>query len=100
MARDIQVTPSELISAAGKIEGLAGDYQRQYNALYKTTGDMATTWQGKDNIAYTDQIAGFRDDFETMYNLMMAYADFLRKSAKAYQETQDAVTADAKKLIN
>jgi len=100
MGKDILVTPEQLESAAGRIEGLAADYKTQYDLLYSETNAMASTWNGKDNLAFTDQIAGFKDDFEKMYNLMNQYADFLRKSAKAYRDTQDAVVAEAKKLVN
>lgn len=100
MARTIQVTPEQLETTAGRIEGLAADYQTQYNNLYSETNAMATTWSGKDNVAFVDQIAGFKDDFEKMHTLMLNYADFLRKSAKAYRETQDAIVTEARKLVN
>ena len=100
MARTIQVTPEQLESAAGRIEGLAADYKSQYDALYNETNAMASTWQGKDNTAFVDQIAGFKDDFEKMHTLMLNYADFLRKSATAYRDTQDSVVSEARKLIN
>lgn len=100
MARDIQVTPELLETAAGRIEGLAQDYKRQYDALYSETDAMKATWDGKDNQAFTTQIAGFKDDFEKMHTLMNNYADFLRKSAKAYRDTQDAVMNEARKLVN
>jgi hypothetical protein len=51
-------------------------------------------------VAFTDQIAGFKDDFEKMQTLMLNYADFLRKSAKAYRDTQDTVVSEARKLVN
>lgn len=100
MARTIQVTPELLESTAGRIDGLAADYKTQYDALYSETDAMRSTWQGKDNVAFVDQIAGFKDDFEKMHALMLNYADFLRKSAKAYRETQDTVTSEARKLVN
>ena len=100
MARTIQVTPEQLESTAVRIEGLAADYQTEYDHLYNETNEMASTWNGKDNIAFTEQIAGFKDDFEKMHSLMLKYADFLRKSAKAYRDTQDTVVADARKLVN
>lgn len=100
MARTIQVTPEMLETTAGKIEGLAADYKTQYEQLYSETNAMASTWNGKDNIAYVDQIGGFKDDFEKMHSLMLEYADFLRKSAKAYRDTQDNVVSQARKLVN
>ena len=33
MGRNIQVTPEQLESAAGRIESLAADYKTQYEAL-------------------------------------------------------------------
>lgn len=100
MARTIQVTPEQLESAAGRIESLAADYKTQYDQLYSETNAMASTWNGKDNTAFIDQIAGFKDDFEKMHTLMLNYADFLRKSAKAYRDTQDTVVSEARKLVN
>lgn len=100
MARVIEVTPEQLESTAGKIENLAADYQKQYEQLYSETNAMASTWNGKDNTAFVNQIAGFKDDFQKMHTLMINYADFLRKSAKAYRDTQDAVTTEARKLVN
>lgn len=100
MARTIQVTPEQLEAAAGRIEGLAADYKTQYEQLYSETNAMASTWSGKDNTAFVDQIAGFKDDFTKMHTLMLNYADFLKKSAKAYRDTQDAVVTDARKLVN
>jgi len=100
MARDIQVTPELLESAAGRIESLAGDYKTQFTTLYTTTDGMAAKWSGKDNLAFTEQIAGFKDDFNKMHTLMLNYADFLRKAAKAYRDTQDTITAEARKLVN
>ncbi len=100
MARTIQVTPEQLETAAGRIEGLAAEYKTQYDQFYSETSAMASTWNGKDNTAFIDQIAGFKDDFEKMHALMNNYADFLRKSAKAYRDTQDSVVTEARKLVN
>lgn len=67
MARNIQVTPEELETTAGRIEGLAADYKSQYEQLYNETNAMASTWNGKDNAAFTDQIAGFKDDLSLIH---------------------------------
>ena len=100
MARTIQVTPEQLESTAGRIESLAADYKTQYDHLYSETNAMASTWSGKDNVAFVNQIDGFKDDFAKMHTLMLNYADFLRKSAKAYRDTQDTIVSEARKLIN
>lgn len=100
MARTIQVTPEQLETTATRIESLAADYKTAYDKLYSETDAMAATWSGKDNVAFVNQIAGFKDDFAKMHTLMNNYADFLRKSAKAYRDTQDTITSEARKLAN
>lgn len=100
MARTIQVTPELLESAATKIDGLAAEYKEQYNVLYSETNAMKASWDGKDNQAFIDQIAGFKDDFEKMHTLMLNYSEFLKKSAKAYRETQNTLVNEARKLTN
>lgn len=100
MARKIEVTPELLEKAAQEIETLAQDYQSQYNQLYSETGAMASSWSGRDNLAFVNRIDGFKDDFKKMYDLMIKYADFLRTSAEAYRTTQDNVVLQAQKLVN
>lgn len=100
MAQKILVTPEMLEQAAASIEGLANEYKGQYTELYSTTGSLAQTWSGADNVAFTNQIEGFKDDLEKMYTLMNRYAEYLRTTAKAYRETQENVIKQAKALIN
>lgn len=100
MAQTIRVTPEMLESAATSIESLANEYKAQYTELYSTTGSLAQTWSGADNVAFTNQIDGFKDDLEKMYTLMNRYAEYLRATAKSYRETQEAIVKQAKSLIN
>ena len=100
MASTIQVTPEQMESTASRIESLSAEYKTSYGKLYNETDAMASAWNGKDNLAFVNQIAGFKDDFEKMHTLMNNYADFLRKSAKAYRDTQETVVAEARKLAN
>lgn len=100
MATIIKVTPELLTAAATEIEGKATNYQAQYQKLYDATNAMSASWTGKDNLAYTTQIEGFRDDFDKMYNLMTEYATFLKNAAKSYSETQDIIEKQAKTLRN
>lgn len=49
-------------------------------------------------MAFTNQIEGFRNDFQKMERLMRDYAAYLRKVAESYRTTQDNVAAKAKTL--
>jgi uncharacterized protein YukE len=54
---------------------------------------MANAWKGKDNTAFTNQIKGFLDDFQSMKALLEEYAAFLDKSANAYEQTRTKLQA-------
>lgn len=94
----IIVETSRLDSTANQVSNLADQYEQEYGALYGTVTELRSAWDGKDNVAYTDQIEGFRDDFQRMTKLMRQYAEYLRKTAEAYRATQEEIASDVKKL--
>lgn len=96
----IKVTPAELRTVAAKIRSQAEDYAKQYTQLFNDVDGMANAWKGKDNTAFTNQIKGFQDDFQSMKALLEEYAAFLDKSANAYEQTQDEITSAAQRLQN
>ena len=96
----IKVTPAELRTVATKIRSQAEDYAKQYTQLFSDVDRKANAWKGKDNTAFTNQIKGFLDDFQSMKALLEEYAAFLDKSANAYEQTQDEITSAAQRLQN
>lgn len=99
MARGkIIVETAQLDNVAGQVERLADTYETEYNNLFGTVRDLQAGWSGEDNVAFTNQIEGFRDDFQRMTKLMREYAAYLRKAATSYRDTQDNITNTAKTL--
>ena len=99
MARGrIIVESSRLDSTAAQVDRLSDTYESEYKALFGTVRELKSAWDGTDNQAFTDQIEGFRDDFERMTRLMREYASYLRKTAETYRETQTEVANDARRL--
>ena len=99
MARgQIMVDTSRLDSTAQQVDRLADSYEAEYGSLFVTVRDMQEAWGGEDNVAFTNQIEGFRDDFQRMTKLMRDYAAYLRKAAATYRDTQDNVASKAKTL--
>lgn len=96
----IKVTPADLRTAATKIRSQSEDYTKQYTQLFSDIDGMANAWKGKDNTAFTNQIKGFMEDFQSMKALLDEYAAFLDKSAQAYEQTQDEITSAAQRLQN
>ncbi len=96
--RKITVEPEQLEYCAGRIEDANQNYQRAFAGLFETVDMLKNGWQGKDNIAFSTQIAKFEGDFRQMSVLCAQYSEFLRNSARAYRETQDAIAAQAARL--
>ena len=94
----IMVEPERLESIAGRIEEANRDYDRSYQAIYIQVDKMSSSWKGKDNTAFTNQIKAFENDLRQISIIMRQYADFLRNSARAYRETQDEIYARAVRL--
>ena len=96
----IMVDPTRLEAVGSKIEEQTADYSKMYQQLFTEVQAMKKAWQGADNIAYTTQIEGFREDLEKMKKLLEQYSIFLKESAKIYKRTQEDVISKAKTLTN
>lgn len=96
----IIVTTAELETAAQKIEALADTYHENYGKIYELVNALADmSWQGNDNLVFTNQINQFRNDFEKMEQIVRDYAGFLRKTASGYRTTQGYIKDGAEKNL-
>lgn len=97
----IVIATEEVLNAAGKIRGFADDYKAEYVKLYDIVESMAELgiWVGADNVAYTKQIEGFKNDFKKMEELVRSYADFLEKASRGYKAVQNNITNQVDKKL-
>lgn len=100
MSRKIKVDPAELQAAANLMKTQVEDYRSLYTSLFSEVDGMASHWQGADNIAFTEQIKGFMDDFTSMENMMTEFANFLEQCANTYSQTQQEIISSARTLAN
>ena len=96
--KKIIVDPYVLENSSTKIEQLTQEFNVAVSQLYDSVDTLSTTWIGKDNIAFNNQIRGFNEDFKKLYLMCLQYSDFLKASAYAYKDTQNEVCAMAHKL--
>ncbi|MDR2670982.1 MAG: WXG100 family type VII secretion target [Oscillospiraceae bacterium] len=94
----ILVDIAQLESAAVKMESLAESYRNDYLRLFQTIQDLRYVWSGQDNAVFTHQIEGFGGDFRQLEMLLREYAGFLKKSARAYRETQENIRSSVQSL--
>jgi len=96
----IFVDTNAIEKVANSIELQNEEYQRLYNLLFQEVDNVASSWQGADNLAFTNQIKGFNDDFNQISLIMAQYVEFIRNSARAYRECQESLVSQAQTLIN
>lgn len=94
----IKVKPEELRSTAAKIRERCDEYTKEYTQLFNEIDAMSSAWQGADNIAFTNQIKGFMDDFQKMRRFLADYAALLDKAANVYDNIQNQITNEARGL--
>ena len=89
-----------LIQSANYIDELNDEYKRLFTQLNTDVDTLSTTWNGKDNIAFTNQIKGFNDDFNQTNLLLTQYSSFLKNSAQSYKQTQEELVNHVQRLVN
>lgn len=98
----IIISTEQVKAAAQKVEGLAKNYKDSYTELYSIVDSLAELgiWQGTDNQAFVQQINQFKNDFVAMEQLMISYADFLKKAANGYKTIQNNTTEQVGKKLS
>ena len=96
--RKIFVEPEQILSCAARMENTNQDYLREINEFFTVVENMATSWQGKDNLTFTNRISKFDGDFKQLSLLCTQYIEFLRNSSHAYREVQDELVNQASQL--
>lgn len=99
MSRVIRVDTSRLASTSQRVASEAAEYRQLYERLYQEVAAMSKAWQGKDNLALTTQINGFRDDFDAMAKYLDEFAAYVSNAARTYEEAQGEVLARARQLV-
>jgi WXG100 family type VII secretion target len=96
----IMVEPIQLENVASVVENRNTEYQRLYHLLFQEVDNVSSVWQGEDNIAFTNQIKGFNDDFNRISIVLTQYVEFLRNSSRTYRECQSQLVSNARSLTN
>ena len=92
------VETEALTNAASKLEGKVGDYNAQVSRLYLEIQSLRVEWSGKSSDTFNSKIEGFRNDFDAISEAVLAYVEFLKQAAQAYEQEEDALTEGASNL--
>lgn len=94
----IQVDFDGLTRIAREIDADVARYRDAYTSLYSTYDEMIRHWAGKDNLAFTQKLNGFRPVLVRTEQSILEYVALLHRSAAHYRETKETVVGLANKL--
>lgn len=90
----------ELRDLADRVKTLGENYRSIYSdQLYgKFKVNLKNAFQGDDADVAMAQLDGLNDDFEAMYQTIIAYSKHLSNAAEAYETKMKAMTKAAQNL--
>lgn len=75
----------------------ANSFKTVANSIKTFTGEMTaeieslkSTWQGESAETTVTKFKGLADNFDDIYNTIIAYANFLEQAAESYDATENA----------
>lgn len=95
MSSRIEVTISELQSAASKITQSAADYKAAADSLKAAADELAASWEGDSQVAFVAEQEQAYEWYKTMAGICERYAESMQEAARKYTETD----AEAASLI-
>lgn len=77
----------EMRAAASRISALAEQYRDEFTAMYSVINDNLTqVWIGPDSDSFVANVESVKYRFETMYETMISYSDFILQAVADYEE--------------
>lgn len=86
MGVKIVVDTQHLLPASNSITEKANTYRQIKDNLFHEINYMGSNWQGSDNLAFVNQVNGFKDDFDQLHAILLQYAEMLQLVDKEYQK--------------
>ncbi|MBQ9700538.1 MAG: WXG100 family type VII secretion target [Lachnospiraceae bacterium] len=91
MGKIIRVTPEELGKAAVQLREYANEYNSLREKMLSEVSNLASKWQGEDNLAFTKKIEGAIQSLQAMIDALNKEAENLDLEKTNYQAQQQAV---------
>lgn len=87
MSSRIEVTISELQSAASKITQSAADYKAAADNLKASADELAASWEGDSQVAFVAEQEHAYEWYKNMAAICERYAEAMQDAARKYTET-------------
>lgn len=95
---DLQANLEQMKNEARDINSAAKEYEDAVTQLYAVVDNLSTSWQGVDNKTFVDKINSYKNEIQTLGQIVNNYAIFLDGAAGSLDELQGDVSSAAGKL--
>ena len=96
MSSRIEVTVSELQSAASKITEYAADYRSAADSHKSAADELAATWEGDSQVAFVTEQEQAYNWYTKMAQICEQYAQAMNQAAQRYAETDSEAASTIK----
>ncbi len=96
MASRIEVTVSELQSAANNITNYANDYEAAAKALKSAADELASAWSGDSQVAFVTEQERAYEWYVKMAQICRDYAQAMNTAAQKYTDTDNEAASTIK----
>lgn len=96
MASRIEVTISELQSAASNITNYANDYENAAKSLKSAADELAAAWSGDSQVAFVNEQQQAYEWYVKMAEICRNYAQAMNQAAQKYTETDNEAASAIK----
>jgi len=92
------VTPEELETSAGRVEGKAAEFNKAYNGIYTAVSDLMVKYKGEASTTFNQRIEGYKNTFMAADKALQNYVKFLREYAAKMKTTENDLKSKANAL--
>lgn len=92
------VTPENMRYIANQVDNLANDYANLYNnnLFQQLVGtELTDAYKGTDAQTLIERLKSYQTPFDLMKKQLNEYANFLRATARSYEDKRDALAQEA-----
>lgn len=92
------VTPEELQSSAQKIASIGTEWRTEVDSIYAAVSELNVTYKGEASAQFSQQLEGYRNDFDAATKTLNEYLQFLTQYAQDIQSVEDDLKQQASQL--
>ena len=88
----------ELEIVANNVATAASEYATEIQKLYSKVEELKNAWSGEDNVAYANKVESYKENLQSLGEVLNDYSVFIKNSVNLLKETQSEIASSASGL--